>query len=261
MALWKHFATAYSDEYPWTGDVHVAVPITETEVLFDLIPGAIGSPGGLFLTSLSLVSKESNRPDPGFDRETFETDEPSTEISRGQWVQLATLDNLAVLKIHGSYGGSLVDQVVRAWAHRSVLAGALSRLQVLGLIDQDSLSLASLLELIKISSLAVVQWSGKAITSAKSFEGYGWKLGEDNAFEEEQNLGRPLLKVRFGPKPSPDGMLKVTLVPDPEWKSKNKRKAHEEDMAPGIPAPPKRPNMRKGAKKDAASLLDQISGR
>ncbi|KAE9978545.1 hypothetical protein BLS_000478 [Venturia inaequalis] len=263
VALWKHFATAYSDEYPWTGDVYTAVPILELDVLFDLIPGALGSPGGFFLTSLSLVSNKRRRPDPGFDREIYDVDEPSVELTRAQWVQITTLDNLAVLKIHGSFGASLVDQVVRAWAHRSIVDGALSRLQVLALLDQDTLTLASLLELAKVKSLAVVQWGRRDITGVERFGQYGWKLVDDHVFEDHQQglLHRPLLEIRCGPKASSESMRIVTLAPDSEWKAPRKRQLDDRDIDTARPvAPSKRPTMRKGARKDAAALLDQFSG-
>lgn len=261
--MWKQFAIAYSDEYPWTGDILNAVPISEKDwdVLFDLIP-AIESPGGLFLTSLALFSRERRRADPGFDLDTFDVEESSMWLSRAQWVALSGLDNLAVLKIHGSFGGSFVDQVVRAWAHRSTANGALSRLQALGMHNQDALTIVSLLELAKIRSLAVVQWNGRAITkeSIKIVGEYGWKLAEESVFEvQQQGLNRPLLNIRCGHKTTPGSTLTTTLVPDPEWKPMKKRQADEQDPETKRPAPPKRPNMRKGAKRDAASLLSQFS--
>lgn len=263
--MWKHFTTAYSDEYPLTGDIFNAVPISENDVdvLFDLIPGAIGSPGGLFLTALTLFSRERRRADPSFDPDAFDMEEAGMELSRAQWVAISGLDNLAILKIHGSFGGSFVDQVVRAWAHRSVVDGALSRLQALGLHNQDSLTLASLLELAKIRSLMVVQWSRRAITkeSIKIVGEYGWKLAEESVFEaQQQGLNRPLLNIRCGPKTTLDSTFTVTLVPDPEWKASKKRQANENNVETSRPAPSKRPNMRKGAKRDAASLLSQFLG-
>lgn len=256
MALWKHFAIAYSDECPWTGDIYIPVPISEPDVLFDLIPGAIGSPRGLFWTMLTLVSKASA---------SFGMEEPSMDLSRAQWVQLTDLDNLAILRIHGAFGGSLVDQVVRAWAHRSVVDGAFSRLRMLVLADQDTLTMASLLELTKIKSLAVVSWSGRAITrkSVKAVGNYGWKLAkeEENCYKAvPESPKRPLLAIRYGPRPPPERNFTARLIRDPEWKPPTKRLVGDQEIDASKPAPPKRPNMRKGARKDATALLNQFSG-
>ncbi|TLD20142.1 cbs domain-containing protein [Venturia nashicola] len=262
VAVWKHFATAYSDEYPWTGDFYTPSPITETDVLFDLIPEAIGSPGGLFLTNLTLVSEERRRADPGFHRDTFHVEESSMELSRAQWMQITTLDNLAILELHGSFCDSLVDHVVRAWAHRAVFDGAFSRLRALGLINQYSLTSASLLELAKIKSLVVVKWSGTAIAIGKSIGDYGWKPAEnEHCFNTVQDdLKRPLLKIRCGPKTTPGTTPTAIFVRDPKWKATRKRQSDDQDINTSRPAPSKRPNMRKGAKKDAAALLNQFSG-
>jgi hypothetical protein len=158
VALWKHFASTYSQEHPWPGDhkeyLSYQTPMIPPSLLPELT-AQLTSPRGLLLTSLTLRN---------------------VELTRARWVNLSQLDNLANFQVNGSVGFS--DQVIRAWADRAIQNQAFAHLQVLVVADEDEITLESLRFLSQLVSLKICQLSGHAFSSKRHLvdaEKYGWK--------------------------------------------------------------------------------------
>jgi len=159
VALWKHFASAYSQEYPWPGSLNEKLayqtPTIPPELLPELMP-SLGCPRGLLLTSLILRN---------------------IELTRAEWVGgLSKLDNLAILQVHRCPGFS--NQVVRGWSDRAVQNGEFAHLRVFEVVDEeDEFTFESLKFMSQFTALKVCQLSGRTFTpkSLVEAERHGWK--------------------------------------------------------------------------------------
>lgn len=159
VALWKHFASAYSQEHPWPGNPNEKLayqaPTIPPELLPELIP-SLESPRGLLLTSLTLRNIELNRAD---------------------WVSgLSRLANLAILQVHRCPGFS--NQVVRGWSDRAVQNSEFAHLRILEVVDEkDEFTFESLKFISQLTALQVCQLSGRTFTPKCLLEAgrHGWK--------------------------------------------------------------------------------------
>lgn len=154
LRTWRLFVRAYPDERDAFQETR-KIPLTSSKVHYRLddIVKQITAPKFEWITHLTLQDPDLSKPD---------------------WAKLAKIRNLGVLLVLGPNTATLDDRVVKGWSAAAKEEHAFSRLRLVLLINQPSITARSLLHLRKLPALTLCNLTGCDV-DVKQAKATGWK--------------------------------------------------------------------------------------